>query len=137
MTTAVAGASVLVYVDVSATETPDYKAVACQTNAAINLSNTMIDMSCKNAADNEYAYGRGDATLTLDSLFVLEDDGLDALIKAADEKKPVICQAKKIGSTIVKQAEFLISGYTLTFPDNDRSTVSMTLQRTGSWEEIA
>lgn len=114
------GSDVLVLVKSGA----DYIAVAEQTGLSMESDRNLIEVSSKNYDHAQFVYGRASDTLTLEGMYVPDDTALNLIKSAMNDKQIVYIRRQEAGDA-VEEAQALIGTYSLDFPDDDTSTVSI------------
>lgn len=126
---------VLVPVDDGAGGT-EYKPVAEQTSVSWENTHNLIDASNKDSGHTQWIYGKEDDTVSLEALYVPDDEAFQALKEAKKNRQNVILRRSEKG-TEVEEAEALIETISVEGPDNDNSTVTIDFQLNESWTEVS
>jgi len=125
------GASVLLLVNVGGVPT----AIAEQTGLTATTEREMIEATHKQNDHTKFLYGKRDDTLTLESLYIANDAGMNELRRAYGAKESVILRRSDDG-VHVEQAEALITSIEDDWPDNDTSTISVEFQLNEAWTTL-
>lgn len=128
------GTDVLLLVNTGTPSVPVYTAVGSQRDVAFDESTAEIDVSSKNAREQEVIGGRYSASLTLDHLYVVSDAGYEAL-KDAMRDGELILVAKQVDEVTTETASALVTGLSERYPDQGEATVSCSLTISGGWTE--
>jgi TP901-1 family phage major tail protein len=119
------GGKVLLLVDMAdeGAPAPDYQPVAEQTGLSVEESRNMIDASHKGHGHTKNVYGRGNTTVSLESLRSLADGTQQRLEDALrDEEEIAISYQEPDGETLVAPA--LVASISKSMPDSDNATFS-------------
>ncbi len=103
------GSDLMLMVDTSATETPNYVLVACQRGFTYSGSRSEIDVSCKNEDVTRVIGGRMKETLTLESLYAPSDAAYQKLMTAFLAGTKVKVAEQEEGVTKRKGYAYIIS----------------------------
>lgn len=128
------GTDLLLLVNTGTPSVPVYEAVAKQRDAAFEESTAEIDVSSKDAREQEVIAGRYTANLSLDHLYVPTDDGYQAL-KDAMRNGELILVAKQVEEVTTETAYAVVTSLSERFPDQGEATVSASLTISGGWIE--
>lgn len=130
------GVNFKIYVNVSETETPSYKAVAGQKGGKLNRSADTVDTTTKDGAGwKESRAGLLEWSIDGDGVFVHGNEGLKALEKAFLERK-VIKVKMGMETGLAYEGNAIITDFPLDMPYDNDVTYSVKLQGTGALEEI-
>lgn len=130
------GAQVLVLVPVDdGTGTMEYKPVAEQTSLSVENTHNLIEATSKDSTHTKWLYGKEDDTMSLEALYVPDDQAMKAIRDAKKNREMVILRRSENG-TEVEEAEALIETMSYEWPDNDNSTVAVDFQLNESWREV-
>lgn len=118
---------------------PDvYTTIGSQTGLSVGFERDAIDASSKDIMDAEYLAGRRSSTIECPSLFVPNEAARVALRAAYNSVSgEVRIRIPAIGAEAGRQATAIVTSLSEDHPDNDVSTVAVTLQVTGAWGPIA
>lgn len=114
----------------------EYKPVAEQTSVSWENTHNLIDASNKDSGHTQWIYGKEDDTVSLEALYVPDDEAFQALKEAKKNRQNVILRRSEKG-TEVEEAEALIETISVEGPDNDNSTVTIDFQLNESWTEVS
>lgn len=132
---AINGADVLLRANTGTSETPVWTDVGAQRDATIEKQANMIDASHKGDDDEILLSGRRSSTMTLDAVYVPGDAAYAALLAAYKTGAKIKVRVRESGSD-TEEAEAFIESLSLNHPDQDVSTVSLTLRVTDGWAEV-
>ena len=127
------GTDVLLYVNISDSETDELEAVAGQRGLTRDSSADFINLSNKSTgAVTCGVQGRITKTVTLDGVFPISDDGMDALEDAHDNQTSITVAAYK-GGVKVEEADGYVLSLSKNDPDNAESTFTVNIQLIEAW----
>ena len=130
------GADTLVLVDIGAS-TPSWVIAAGQRDATFGEANTLIDVSSKDSGrTEEVLMGRLSQTLTLDMLYIYNDQGYNALKDASRNGTAVTIRRRYQGADL-EEAEAYIETRDESFPDQDAATISLSFRISGQWAAVS
>ncbi len=130
------GADVLLLVNTGTDEAPVYEAVGSQRGATFEENTAEIDVSSKTGGRAmRVVAGRYDATVTLDGLYVPDDNAYQAL-KAAERAGTLIKIRRQEEDADLEEASALITQISEAAPDQDAATISISLRISGAWAEV-
>jgi len=129
------GSDVLLLVNTGTAAVPTYEAVGSQRDVTFDEATEEIDVSSKDSRAKRVLAGRYSATLSLDALYVWEDDGYRALRDAMRDGE-LILVAREDDSTTIETASALITSMSESFPDQGEGTISISLTIDGFWTEL-
>lgn len=138
----VKGKDIVLYVDTdpfaaTPTGTPVWTKVAAQRGFSLEKTSDNFEITSKDSGVNrEYEYLYNTSTLSLDGLYVPDDEALAALEKAQDTQQKIKVQ-RWVNGAAVKEADALISTHTIEGPYDDSGTYSLELQISGGWTDVA
>jgi predicted secreted protein len=118
------GNAVIIYIGANA--------IGGQTNVTINRNLDVIDKSAKGDNDAIFLPGRRNSTLDLDALFVANDTAMEALQTAVAAGSSVTVKYYQ-SSVLAASASAYITSMSMNFPDQDNSTIAVSLQIDGAW----
>jgi TP901-1 family phage major tail protein len=128
------GTDVLLLVNTGTPIVPVYTAVGSQRDVTFDEATAEIDVSSKDAREQEVLPGRYTANLTLDHLYVEDDAGYEAL-KDAMRDGELILVAKQVDEVTTETASALVTSLSERYPDQGEATVSCSLTISGGWTE--
>lgn len=128
------GTDVLLLVNTGTPSVPVYTAVGKQRDVTFEESTAEIDVSSKDAREQEVIAGRYTASITLDQLYVPTDSGYVAL-QAAMRDGELILVAKQVEEVTIETADALVTSLSERAPDQGEATVSVSLTISGGWIE--
>ena len=129
------GTDVLLLVNVGTEVSPSYVEVGSQRDATIDESNAEIDFSSKEGREARVAAGRYGSTITLEALYVPDDEAYLALKNAQRAGDAILVRVSELGVEM-EEADAVITGFTRNFPDQDASTCSIGLTIDGAWRTV-
>lgn len=134
---AVNGTEIILLVNVADKGDPlDYVAVGCQRDVDFDETNDTIDFSCKEQREAIWGYGRYEATVTLEHLYVPNDQAYQKLLIASREAELIKIIRRESGED-EEEAEAVITSISRSFPDQGEATVSVDLQISGAFKEVS
>ncbi len=126
------GVDILILVDTSTTEIPQWTAVGGQRGATLSESVDTVDLTHKMSGGyKEYEYGLSDWSISADGVYISDDEGYEALIDAMRQKKKVKVRWQEAG-TAVYEGDCLVISRDLEGPYDSEATYSIELQGTGA-----
>lgn len=128
------GTDVLLLVNTGTPTVPVYAVVGSQRDVAFDENTAEIDVSSKDQREQKVLPGRYSAGLTLDQLYVPDDAGYAAL-KAAKRAGELILVAKQVNEVTTETGLALITQLSERHPDQNESTVSISMTISGGWIE--
>lgn len=126
------GTDYLLYINTGTVGSPVWTAAGSQKNLTIGKTADILDASHKADTWEVALQGRRHSTVDLDALFVPTDAALVALQAAFNAQLPILIR-KYFQGNAVEQADSVISDLTENLPDNEISTVRISLRVTGGW----
>jgi TP901-1 family phage major tail protein len=129
------GTDVLLLVNTGTEESPSYVAVGSQRDASIDETNQEIDFSSKDAREARVAAGRYASTITLDALYVPDDEAYLALKEAQRAGEAILVRVSEL-AVETEEADAIITGFTRNFPDQAESTCAIALTVDGAWRAV-
>jgi len=129
------GADVLLLVNTGTEVSPAYAVVGSQTNVRLQERVGEVDMSSKDTGSMRVLGGRYDATITLDALYVPDDAAYLALKTAFRAKDKILVRVSE-SDVEVEEASALITAMDRAAPDQQPTTLSVTIRVDGDWSEV-
>jgi TP901-1 family phage major tail protein len=130
------GSDVLLHVQTGGTPAaPTLEVVACQRDVTFTENTAVIDVSCKDQREQRVLGGRYSSEITLDSLYVENDDGYQALRDAVRNGELIVVERIQDPVLTDRYASALITSLSDRFPDQAESTLSATLVIDGPWRD--
>lgn len=117
------GTDLLVLVNIGTVNAPDYMAVGCQRDATIEETTDTIDASCKDSRSTRVLPGRYGATVSLDSLYI-PDDQAYLVLKAAMRGGDLVMLARQEQDIVTETYNALVGSLSEAFPDQGEATVA-------------
>lgn len=129
---AINGTDVLLLVNTGTTLVPVYTVVGSQRRLTRVENSAEIDVSSKEQREMRVLAGRYDSTMTLDALYVPDDDCYLAL-QSANRNGDLILVRKSEDGVQVEEATALVTSISESYPDQDAATISVSLRIDGAW----
>lgn len=129
------GADVLLYVNTGTPAAPAYEVVGSQRDVTFDESNEEIDFSSKDSRAFRGTAGRYKATVSLDALYVPDDDAYLAL-KAAMRNGDLILIERIEVDGVDEIADAFLTSLSEKAPDQAEATVSVSLTVDGEWTAV-
>lgn len=117
------GSDLLILVNIGTEESPSYMAVGCQRDATIDEASATIDVSCKDSRAQRVLAGRYSATISLDALYIPDDQAYQAL-KAANRAGDLILIAREELGVVTETFPAKVDSLSQNFPDQGEATVA-------------
>lgn len=117
------GSMLLIYANVGSVDTPSYMKVGCQRDATIEESSDTIDVSCKDSRAQRVLPGRYSATVSLDTLYVPDDQAYLAL-KTANRNGHLVLLLREEDGVPVEEFTAKVDSLSESFPDQGEAVVS-------------
>lgn len=117
------GSDLLILANIGTPEVPSYMVVGCQRDATIDEASGTIDVSCKESRAQRVLPGRFSQTISLDALYIPDDEAFMAL-KAANRAGDMILIARQEQGVVVETMNAKIDSLSESFPDQGEATVS-------------
>ena len=116
------GSDVMLLVDV----TGELEVIATQRDATFTENTAAIDVSSKDGRSQRVLAGRYSAEITMDSLYVYDDDAYEALVEA-NRTGELVMVARLQDGMVFGIGEGVVTSISDRFPDAAESTVSATV----------
>lgn len=129
------GTDVLLYVNTGTPAAPVYEAVGSQRDVTFDETNAEIDMSSKDGRAFEGEPGRYKATLSLDALYVPDDDAYLALRAALRNGDLILVERLEVDG-VDETANAFVTSISEKAPDQDAATISIALTVSGEWTAV-
>lgn len=129
------GSDVLILLNVGTDADPDYVVLGSQRNCTIAETTAEIDRSSKESRAMRVLPGRYGSTITLDALYVPDDEAYLELQSADRNGTFVVVRVSEDGVE-TEEADAIVTNLTRTAPDQDVATVSCTLRIDGEWAAV-
>lgn len=120
------GSNFLVLANTGTEETPVYEAVGCQRDATVDEATATIDVSCKDSRAQRVLAGRYSGSISLDSLYIPDDDAYLAL-KAANRNGTLVLLAREENGDVTEVMTVKIDSMSETFPDQGEATIAVAM----------
>ena len=122
------GADFLLLVDIGTPEAPAYKVVGGQRAAT-------VDVSSKDHRARRVIPGRYQSSVSLDALYIPDDEAYQALVEANRQGKLIKIVKQEFGDP-VEMADAVVTSISGSFPDQGECEVSVSLDIDGEWEPV-
>lgn len=129
------GEDIVLLVNTGTEESPNYEIVAGQRGATFPETTEEIDASSKDSTAFRVIHGRNKSTITMDALYIPDDDAYLAL-KAAKRNREFILVRRREEGADAEEARAIITSLSRNAPDNDVATLDIALTIDGDWEEV-
>ncbi len=129
------GADILLLVNTGTEGSPVYTAVGSQRNFSREESTEEIDYSSKNSRAKRVGAGRYSSSISLEALYVADDEGYLALRDAMRNGTLIKVRVQQDG-VATEEADALITGLSEEYPDQAECTISCDLTIDGEWSEV-
>lgn len=117
------GSDTLILANIGSVETPSYMVVGCQRDATWEETSETIDVSCKDSRAQRVLPGRYAGTLSLDALYIPDDEAYLAL-QAANRNGELVLLARQEAGVVIETVSAKVDSLSEAFPDQDAATVS-------------
>jgi len=129
------GTDFLLLVNTGTAEVPVYTVVGSQRDATVDEASATIDVSSKDSRAQRVLPGRYSSTLSLDALYVPDDEAYQALVEA-NRTGELIKVAKELAGVVTETADAVVTSISEGYPDQGEATVSVSLTIDGEWEAV-
>jgi len=129
------GADFLLLVDIGTPEAPAYKVVGGQRAATVDETTASIDVSSKDNLARRVIPGRYQSSVSLDALYIPDDEAYQALVEANRQGKLIKIVKQEFGDP-VEMADAVVTSISGSFPDQGECEVSVSLYIDGEWEPV-
>lgn len=129
------GTSVLILANTGTPSVPAYEVVGYQRDVTIDESSEVIDVSSKNERAQRVLPGRYSGSMSLDALYVPDDEGYRAL-RAALRNGELILVAIQEDDVVIETVAAHVDSISRAHPDQAESTISISLTFDGMPEEV-
>jgi hypothetical protein len=117
------GTDLLVLANIGTPESPSYMVVGCQRDATFEEASDTIDVSCKESRAQRVLPGRYSGTLSLDALYIPDDQAYLAL-RTANRAGELILIARQEFGVVTETFSAKVDSLSQAFPDQGEATVS-------------
>lgn len=117
------GSDLLILANIGTPESPSYMVVGCQRDATIEEASETIDVSCKESRAQRVLAGRFSSTISLDALYIPDDQAFLAL-KQANRAGELILIAREEQGVVTETFPAKVDSLSESFPDQGEATVS-------------
>lgn len=129
------GTDVLLLVNTGTPTVPVYEVVGSQRDVTFEKTTEEVNFNSKDSRFTRVGAGRDKQTLSLEALYVPDNDAYLAL-EAAREDGELILVAKQVEGVTVATAQALITSLSEQFPDQAEATISIAMTIDGTWTEV-
>ena len=129
------GTDILLLVNTGTEEAPNYEIVAGQRGATFGETTDEIDASSKDSDAYRPLPGRNKSTITMDSLYIPNDESYQALKTAKRDREFILVRRQEAGGDL-EEARAIITNLSRNAPDNDVATLTIGLTIDADWEEV-
>lgn len=129
------GTNILVLVNTGTPAVPVLEAVGSQRGVTFDETTAEIDVSSKDQREMRVLPGRYGATISLDALYVPDDDAYLALREAMRNGTSVLVRRQEEEMDL-EEADAIITSLSEAGPDQDAATISVGLRIDGAWAEV-
>jgi predicted secreted protein len=129
------GADVLLYVNTGTDLAPNYEVIGSQRDFTLNETTAEIDVSSKDQREMRVLPGRYDSTITLGALYVPTDNAYLTLLSAMRNGTAITVRISEEGAD-VEEADAIVTALNRAGPDQDATTISVTLRIDGAWTTL-
>jgi len=132
---AINGADVLLYVNTGTTAVPAYTLVGSQRDVTFDESTDEIDVSNKDSRAKRVLPGRYSASVSLDALYIVDDEAYLALRDANRDGDLILIERVEANGRD-ETATALVTDISEALPDQGEGTISVSLTIDGTWTEV-
>ncbi len=132
---AISGTDVLLMVNTGTAESPSYTAVGSQRGVTRDETTAEIDISSKEQREMRVLPGRYGSTMSLDALYVLDDDAFLSLQSANRNGDLILVRISEDGLE-TEEANALITSMSESYPDVAEATITVALRIDGAWSTV-
>lgn len=129
------GSDILLLVNTGTPAVPVYEAVGCQRDVTFDETTEEIDASCKDSRAKRVLAGRYASNISLDAVYVPDDDAYNALKDAMRDGELILVARQEKGVT-TETANALVTSLSTVVADQDVVTISVSLSIDGEWTEV-
>lgn len=129
------GTDVLLLVNIGTELVPDFVAVGSQRGMTRVENVAEIDISSKDEAAKRILGGRYSSTMTLDGLYVPDDEAMLTLKSAVRNRELILVRMSEEGDE-VEEASALVTSKSESWPDQGEATISISLSIDGEWTTV-
>jgi hypothetical protein len=127
------GTDVILLANIGTDVAPNYVVVGSQTDVKFDEKNATIDLSNKQSGRfKEWIPGRWEGTVTLDHLYVPQEQGFLALRNASRNGTMIRVMRQEFGNQI-EWSEGLVSQISEQYKDQAAATVQVVVNISGGW----
>jgi hypothetical protein len=110
----------------------DGDVIGSQRGVTFEETTAEVDYSNKDQREMIVGAGRYGATVSLDALYVPDDNGYERL-KAAMRNGSLITVIRQEEGTVLESASALVTSISEAAPDQDAATIAVSLRISGAW----
>jgi TP901-1 family phage major tail protein len=129
------GTNIVLLVNTGTPSVPSYEAVGYQRDVTFDEATAEIDVSSKESRAKRVLAGRYSGSISLDALYIDDDDGYLAL-QTAMRNGDLILVANQEDDVTIETATALITSMSKRAPDQGESTISISLVLDGEWATV-
>lgn len=129
------GSDILVLINTGTVEVPAFEPAGCQRDGTLEETTASIDVSCKGNRARRVLPGRYQSTISLDGLYVPDDDAFQAM-RTAMRNGDLVLLAREENEVVVETAYAVITSMSQSFPDQDAAVISASFDIDNMWEEV-
>ena len=129
------GTDILLLINTGTDLVPNYEVIGSQRGYTQNETTAEIDVSSKDQREMRVLPGRYGSTISLDALYIDDDNGYLSLQSAMRNGTFVTVRVQEDGADI-EEADAIVTALTKAGPDQDAATVSVTLRIDGAWTAL-
>lgn len=129
------GTDILLLINTGTDLAPNYEVIGSQRDYTQNETTAEIDVSSKDQREMRVLPGRYGSTISLNALYIDDDNGYLSLQSAMRNGTFVTVRVQEDGADI-EEADAIVTALTKAGPDQDAATVSVTLRIDGAWTAL-
>jgi TP901-1 family phage major tail protein len=130
------GTDVLLLANTGTPSVPVYTVVGSQRDATIEETSDTVDVSSKDSRAQRVLPGRYASTISLDALYVPDDEAYLTL-QDANRNGDLILVAQQENDVVTEIASAKIDSISKKFPDQGEATISISMTVDGEWVAAA
>ena len=132
---AISGTDVLLMVNTGTAVAPEYTAVGSQRGLTRDETTAEIDISSKESRAMRVLPGRYGSTMSLDALYVLDDEAFLSLQSAMRNGELILVRVSE-DDLETEEADALITSMSESYPDVAEATITVALRIDGAWATV-
>lgn len=130
------GSSFLLLANTGTPAAPAYEVVGSQRDGTVDENDAGIDFSSKDSRGTRMAPGRYSSTISLDGLYVPDNDAYLALRDALRDGALILVAREEEG-IVIETCQAKVDSLSGSFPDQGEATVSIGMSVYDFWSEVA